>query len=130
MAARREGFQEEISVTNMTIKVIGSSVLLIVLLAAPFFSYTIASPVQYKIHIDPNDLSGFDVEMRFIPATRNVRVAMAAHPEYDARYWRYIENFSAMSGGRNLKARKVEDAVWQIDGATSEVVLRYRLHMP
>jgi predicted metalloprotease with PDZ domain len=89
-----------------------------------------ASPVTYKIRIDPKDLSGYDVEMQFITSSRNVRVAMAAHPEYDDRYWRYIENFTAESRGRTIPVNKPEDAVWQINGAAGELIIRYRLHLP
>jgi len=103
------------------------SLLLLLIFSAACFA---ASPVQYKIHIDPSDLSGFDVEMRFVPTTRNVRVAMAAHPEYDDRYWRYIERVTAGSNGQSIAVRKIEDAVWQIDGANGEIFVRYRLHLP
>jgi len=104
-----------------------ASLLLLLVLAAACFG---ASPVQYKIHIDPNDLSGFDVEMRFVPSAHTVRVAMAAHPEYDDRYWTYIESFSATSASRTLNVSKPDDAVWQIDGATREILIKYRVHLP
>src|ERR1043165_7666025 len=83
-----------------------------------------ASTVFYKIHVDPADTSGFDVEMRFNTHARTVRVAMAAHPEYDDRYWRYIENFTAESRGRMLQISKPEAAVWKIVGAGREIIIK------
>jgi predicted metalloprotease with PDZ domain len=106
------------------------AVLFATLIAASSLALGVASPVSYKIRVDPGNTSGFDVEMRFTTAARTVRVAMAAHPEYDDRYWRYIENFTAESRGRTIPISKPEDAVWQINGAGGELIIRYRLHLP
>jgi predicted metalloprotease with PDZ domain len=103
--------------------------LLALFLLIPAFAHA-ASLVRYKISIDPKDLSGLAVEMRFSTNAPTVRVAMAAHPEYDDRYWRYIENVMAESSGKMLAISKAEDAVWKIDGARGEVIVRYRLHLP
>ncbi len=88
------------------------------------------STVSYTIHIKRADLTGYEIEMRFRAAWPTVKVAMAAHPEYDDKYWRYIQNFTAESDGKRLNTSKTEDAVWKIDGATGIVVVRYRLHLP
>jgi predicted metalloprotease with PDZ domain len=87
--------------------------------------------IEYKIQIKETDLSGFDVEM-LVPRVRGtLRIAMAAHPEYDDRYWRYIENFSATDRrGRALPFTKEEDTVWRIENARGETLVRYRLHLP
>lgn len=88
------------------------------------------SPIAYKISVDGSDLSGFDVEMRIQGQAGTIRVAMAAHPEYDDRYFRYVEKFSAESGGRTLSVTKPEGAVWQIDGAAGDITVRYRVTPP
>lgn len=112
------------------------TVLKLVLLFATLFAASsaalgVASPVSYKIRVNPNDLSGYDVEMRFTMIAPTVRVAMAAHPEYDDRYWRYVENFSAADGtGRTLQYAKEEDTVWRIESARGDIVVRYRLRLP
>ena len=87
--------------------------------------------IEYKIQIKETDLSGFDVEM-LVPRVRGtLRIAMAAHPEYDDRYWRYIENFSATARrGRALPFTKEEDTVWRIENTRGETLVRYRLHLP
>ncbi|MEP6705724.1 MAG: hypothetical protein ABJB34_13035, partial [Acidobacteriota bacterium] len=90
-----------------------------------------ATSIDYKIQINPNDLSGFDIEMRIPTSRGTLRVAMAAHPEYDDRYWRYIENFSAGGpGGRKLSVVKEGDAVWRIDNTAGDTLVRYRLRFP
>jgi len=94
-------------------------------------AFAAAPPISYIISIDPADLSGFDVEMRIPGARGTLRVAMAAHPEYDDRYWRYIENFSAVdSRGKTFSLAKEQDAVWRIKNAQGNVIVRYRLRLP
>ena len=51
--------------------------------------------ISYRIKVDSADLSGFNVEMRMQGAGNAVRIAMAAHPEYDDNYWRHVENLTA-----------------------------------
>ena len=47
--------------------------------------------VLYTIRVDRTDLSGYTMSMRFTGAPDTFTVAMAAHPEYDDKYWRYVE---------------------------------------
>jgi predicted metalloprotease with PDZ domain len=90
--------------------------------------YASSSSVQYKIRVDVADLSGFDVEMRIPNQGGTIRVAMAAHPEYDDRYFRYVEDFSAESGGRKLSVTRPDEAVWQVEGVRGELTIRYRVN--
>src|SRR5438477_9585459 len=83
--------------------------------------------VQYTIHVDAADLSGFNVEIRISDAKPQMRIAMAAHTEYDDRYWRYIDNVTAESNGKKLKVTHKEDAVWLVEGSDRELTIRYRL---
>ena len=54
---------------------------------------------------------------------------MAAHPEYDDKYFRYVEDFTAQSGGRKLAVTKPEDAIWAIDGIRDELIVRYKIRL-
>lgn len=93
--------------------------------------YPAPPPISYIISIDPANLSGFDVEMRIPRARGTLRVAMAAHPEYDDRYWRYIERFSAVDPtGYTFPFAKEEDAVWRIENVKGDIIIRYRLRLP
>src|SRR5688500_5784367 len=94
-------------------------------------AYSAAPPIEYKITINPVDLSGFDVEMQVPSAPAHARIAMAVHPEYDDRYWRFIENFSATDArGRSLQFKKEEDTVWRIENERGNILIRYRLRLP
>jgi predicted metalloprotease with PDZ domain len=88
------------------------------------------SPINYIVRINPADLSGFEVEMRIPNPQGPVGLAMAAHPEYDDRYWRYVEDFRAESGGNALMATHVEDAVWKVPASSGLVIVKYRIHLP
>ncbi len=56
--------------------------------------------VHYTLRVDSADLSAFDVELRLRNVRDTFRLALAAHPEYDDRYWRYLIGLRAESGGR------------------------------
>jgi predicted metalloprotease with PDZ domain len=84
-------------------------------------------PIRYTIRVSTSDAAGFDIEMRIPDATGTLRIAMAAHPEYDDRYFRYVEDFSAESVGRTLTFTKPEQAVWQVDGVRRGLTVRYRV---
>ena len=86
--------------------------------------------ISYVIHVDPADLSGFNVEMRVSSAGGKVRIAMASHPEYDDRYWRYVENLTAESRGAALAVTREEDALWRVEAQDSELIVKYRIHLP
>jgi predicted metalloprotease with PDZ domain len=55
---------------------------------------------------------------------------MQAHPEYDDRYWRYVENLTAKSNGVLLKISKEDDALWRVDGVSGDLTLKYSIHLP
>lgn len=86
--------------------------------------------ISYRIHVDSADLSGFNVEMRIRGAGDILRLAMAAHPEYDDKYWRYVENLSAESRGRPLQITNDESALWSVRAPSGHVTVKYRIHLP
>jgi predicted metalloprotease with PDZ domain len=86
--------------------------------------------ISYRIHVDAADLSGFAVEMRVRGAGETVRIAMASHPEYDDRYWRYVENLTAESRGATLQVTPEESALWRIVAPSGDLIVKYRIHLP
>src|SRR6185369_8979043 len=50
--------------------------------------------VNYTLTIDSSDLSSIRIEMKIKNIPDSFRVAMVAHPEYDDRYWKYVEDIS------------------------------------
>jgi predicted metalloprotease with PDZ domain len=86
--------------------------------------------ISYRIRVDAADLSGFDVEMQVLGAGDTVRIAMASHPEYDDRYWRYVENLTAVSRGATLQVTPEESALWRVVAPGGDLTVKYRIHLP
>ena len=87
--------------------------------------------ISYRLRVDSADLSGFAVEMRIRNAPDTVRLAMAAHPEYDDRYWRYLEELRVETREGTLTAVREDSASWRVVAPRgSELLVRYRIRLP
>ena len=51
---------------------------------------------------------------------------MYSHPEYDDRYWRYLDKVTADGGAIS----RTDSALWQVAGARSHVTVHYWLRLP
>jgi predicted metalloprotease with PDZ domain len=85
--------------------------------------------VSYVLRVDGADLSGFEVEMRLRNVPDTVRLAMAAHPEYDDRFWRYVEGLR-VEGAPPAAVARLDSAVWRIAAPGGQAVVRYRIRLP
>src|SRR5205085_12222999 len=54
--------------------------------------------VDYVLTVSDADTTGFDVEMHVRNARDTFRLAMAKHPAYDDRFFRYVQNLRVSSG--------------------------------
>lgn len=84
--------------------------------------------VTYTVRADPTDTSGFDVAIHLRHAPASFELAMYRHPEYDDRYWRYLDGVSVDGAGTRIT--RADSAVWRVTGAASDVTVRYRLRLP
>ncbi|HWC73257.1 MAG TPA: hypothetical protein VG454_04900, partial [Gemmatimonadales bacterium] len=104
---------------------------LIILLAlgtAPKPQPALKALIDYTLRVDSTDLSGWDVEIRLRTVTDTFRLAMAAHPEYDDRYYRYVTGFSVEP--RSAVVSRIDSAVWQVITPRGDVRVRYRIALP
>ena len=83
--------------------------------------------VQYTLRVDSTDLSGWTIELRFQNKSGTFRLAMAAHPEYDDRYWRYVRDVAVEPSGT---VTRLDSAVWQLSAPQGWVTVRYRVALP
>lgn len=83
---------------------------------------------SYLLTIDKTDLSFFTVEMSIRDAGHDFQVAMAAHPEYDDQFWRYVEDIRVV--GHTATISRQDSALWRIRSPAAEVIIRYRIHLP
>jgi predicted metalloprotease with PDZ domain len=88
--------------------------------------------ISYTVTIDTADLSGFDVIIEIGGAPRSIRLAMAIHPEYNDRFWRYVRNLRAESVGKPTRlvfASEAENA-WRVYTRNGYAIVRYRIQLP
>ena len=86
--------------------------------------------VGYTLRVDATDRSGFDVEVRIRNARDTVTLAMAAHPEYDDRFWRFVEGVRVESTRGASSVARVDSALWRVIAPGGESIVRYRIRLP
>ena len=86
-----------------------------------------APAISYVLKIDPADSGIFDVTMRVRNAPRNLRLAMAVHPEYNQRYWRFVRDISAQSSGIAAPITRDRENVWSVTTDGREATIHYRI---
>ena len=93
--------------------------------------YDLKQPaIDYVLTIDPKDFSSFAVVMKIRNVPDTFRVAMAAHPEYDDRYWKYVEDISVEAKNGKGKIVREDSSLWRIMTNGRVAVLRYRIQLP
>src|SRR5438876_8871196 len=83
--------------------------------------------VHYVLTVSDADTTGFDVQMNVSNAPDTFRVAMAKHPEYDDRFFRFVEN-ARVSGGASIV--REDSALWRVVAPNGAVTIEYRIHLP
>ena len=86
--------------------------------------------ISYTLRVDSADLSAFAVEMRVRNLPDTFRVAMAKHPEYDDRYWRYVEGLGISGGEGGASITRGDSAMWRVRAPGGEATIRYGIHLP
>lgn len=86
--------------------------------------------IAYTVTIDTADLSGFDVTMRITGSPRMIRLAMAVHPEYNDRFWRYVRNMRAEQDGKPLAIAVEKENAWRIQTPNGKAIIHYRIQLP
>jgi predicted metalloprotease with PDZ domain len=86
--------------------------------------------VGYGLRVDPADTSGFAVSIDIRGRRDTVLLAMAAHPEYDDRYWRFVRDVRVEGTGGRGSVSKADSAVWRVVAPGGSFTLHYRLALP
>ena len=86
--------------------------------------------IFYTVTIDTADLSGFDVTMQIQGAPETIRLAMAVHPEYNDRFWRYVRNLRADELGKPVSIAIERENTWRIQTRSGETTVHYRIQLP
>ena len=86
--------------------------------------------LEYHLTVDPANLRQIGVTLHIARAPDTVRLAMAAHPEYDDRYRRYVTGFAAESRGMARPVVREDSAVWRVAGTGGDLTVRYAIALP
>ena len=89
-----------------------------------------APHIRYIVGVDSTDLSSITVEMHIRQIPDSFRVAMAAHPEYDDRYWRFVKKLTVSSRYGEGRILRVDSSLWQVYIKGGEAVLYYIIQLP
>ena len=93
-------------------------------------SYRRGPEISYNVSVDPGDSSSISVWMQIGRAPRSMRVAMAVHPEYDDRFWRYITDWHVDGANRLALLTVDRENVWRVITHAGYANLSYRVRLP
>ncbi|MBC7788727.1 MAG: hypothetical protein H7Z74_02165, partial [Anaerolineae bacterium] len=86
--------------------------------------------IAYTLRVDSSNLSGFDVELRIRNVPDTFRLAMAAHPEYDDQFWRFVGDVNVVAtSGTSIVVRE-DSALWRVVTRGGDALVRYRVSLP
>lgn len=87
--------------------------------------------IEYRLTADPSSFAGVSVELRMMNVPAGLTLAAAAHPEYDDKYWRYLEGLEARDGaGHPIAITRSDSVLWKLANTAGEVTVRYRVRFP
>lgn len=91
--------------------------------------YARAQPiVHYTLWIRGGDTTGYDVDVTIRGAPDTFRLTMAKHPEYDDRFFRYVENVRVSPSTARIVHE--DSALWRVIAPGGIAVVSYRVQLP
>ena len=87
--------------------------------------------IEYSLRIDPSHLDAVAVAIHIDGAPDTLRLAMKVHPEYDAKYWRYLDSIRVDGAASNLGTgvTREDSTLWRITLLHGSGTVRYRVHV-
>jgi predicted metalloprotease with PDZ domain len=87
--------------------------------------------IAYSLRIDPAHLDIVDVAIRLDHAPSTVRLAMKVHPEYDAKYWRYLDSARIDGSANDQEAgiAREDSTLWRVTLPGGYGTVHYRIHV-
>lgn len=98
----------------------------LILVAAAMPAQSPRPIVRYSLTIADGDTSGFDVAMTVRHAPDTFRVAMFKHPEYDDRFFRFVQNLRVQDGS----IAREDSALWRVVAPGGSATISYRVQLP
>lgn len=93
--------------------------------------YAAGQPVvNYVVHVDSTDLSGFGVEIRLSNLPDTFSLALPRSSRYVDRFWRYVEGLRVETAAGPGSVTRVDSALWSVRAPGGAAIVRYRMHLP
>ena len=87
--------------------------------------------ISFVVTINPADSTSISADMVIQNAPSPVtRVAMAVHPEYNDRFWRYLRDLRAEVSGKPVQITAVNDHSWRVPTPSGTATIHYRIQLP
>jgi predicted metalloprotease with PDZ domain len=102
----------------------------VLLLMAAIPALAVQPDISYSLDVDAADLSVLNVTMHVRNAPATFHIAMARHPEYDDRFWRYIEALEPDADPQPARVTTLDQNLWEVSAPGGEVTLRYQIRLP
>src|ERR1700730_14960173 len=85
--------------------------------------------IRYLVLVESTNPSSIGVTMQISGAPRSVRLAMAVHPEYNDRFWRYVRDLR-VDAGSPAKLAVDRDNIWRLLSHSGYASISYRIQLP
>jgi predicted metalloprotease with PDZ domain len=86
--------------------------------------------IHYTVSVDTADLHLVSVEIDLRNISDTFYLGMYAHPEYDDRYWRFIEGIQAETPNEKTFVVRKDSALWRIVTHNRKAIVHYKLRLP
>ena len=100
-------------------------------LASAAWGQTTEPSIAYLLRVDSAHVENVEVAMRIEHAPNELRLAMKVHPEYDSKYWRYLDSLTVdgSSDDRNARVVRNDSTLWTATLPGGYGVVHYRIHV-
>ncbi len=85
--------------------------------------------INYTVIVDTSDLHLISVQIDLHNIADTFYLAMFAHPEYDDRYWRFVENLHAETPKGNASVFRKDSAIWRVVTQNNEAIIHYNIRL-
>ena len=100
------------------------------LFLAAFPGFAAQPIISYSLEVDAGNLSSVDVTIEVHHAPETFRLAMARHPEYDDRFFRYVEDLRVEAAPGRAAIKPLTENLWQVSAPGGNATVRYRIRLP
>ncbi|HVH10979.1 MAG TPA: hypothetical protein VM736_14375, partial [Gemmatimonadales bacterium] len=87
--------------------------------------------IAYTLRLDPAHLDVADVTVELDDVPASVHLAMKVHAEYDARYWRYLDDVGVGQTADDDRAGvlREDSTLWRVSLPGGHGAVHYRVHI-